>query len=289
MKKYILSALAIVSILFVGCNKNEVAPSADSRIVKISAALEATKVGTGSAVGKFAWETGDVIGVWTGSEFTPFTVDAATVGTGAGTFTGTLPEGGAINEKSYAVYPYCDRDSIVNNTYYCNYNESNWFDTPCYKPAVHLGAKPTATLNGSTVADYKFAHLAATAHLVVKNIPAAATMIFLEAPQKILFGCGEADITAEYPKLNATTKFDYAFYILPEHSGPIDIDVYFPIVTGQYADPVFRFTLFSMATDWSDFGWDKEMDKNPYNHKGSINTGGYINRGDLFELPVVTF
>jgi len=286
MKKYIISILAVASVLFTGCNKEIASVNSDSRVVSISAALDATKVTTGSAIGKFAWEAGDVIGVWTGSEFTPFTIDAATVGQVAGTFTGTLPEGGSIGEGSYAVYPYCAEDTLEGSIYNSNYNGSNWG----YKPAINLAAKPTATTSGSTtVASYKFAHLGAMAHLVVKNIPAEAKMIFLEAPSAILFGTGTADLSTDYPKLAPTGKYDYAFYVLPDHESAIDIDVYFPIVTGEYADPKFRFTLFASKADFSDFAWTQEMDKATYNHVGNLSTGGYINRGDLFNLPTVTF
>lgn len=294
MKKYILSALAIASALFAGCNKNEVAPSnfEGSRTVKVTAALEATKVGVTNDY-KYQWEAGDVIGVWTGAEFTPFTVDASSVGTGVGVFTGTLPDGGVINDASVAVYPYNAPDAeaehlgdtLEGSVYTSNYNDNNWD----YKPCVPLYAKATASVNGSSVADFKFGILSAAAKLTIKNIPAEAKLIFLEAPQRILLGTGSADLSAEYPKLAANmSNFDYAFIVLPEHSEAIaEYTAIIPIVTGEYADPVFRFTLFNC--DMDNFDWGGEMDKATYNHKGNLNTGGYINRGDLFVLPTVTF
>lgn len=289
MKKYIFSALVAAAAIFAGCSKNELPSAMESpRVVKVSVGIE-TRVATSADNTKYQWEAGDVIGVWTGAAFTPFTVDAASVGQCAGTFTGTLPEGGSVTESSIAVYPFCAEDTYADGIYTSNYNGDNWN----YKTGAPMLAKATASLNGSTVANFKFGLLTAAAKLTIRNIPADANYIFLEAPQRILSGTGSADVSAEFPKIDSTIKsgdestfgsFDYAFVALPEHSGVIEeFTAIIPIVTGQYADPKFRFTLFS-AEDWG-----AEFPKDPYNHVGYLNTGGYINRGDLYILPVVTF
>lgn len=284
MKKYILSILAVASVLFVGCNK-EVAPATSGRVVKVSAALDVTKV-AGTNEGKYAWEAGDVIGVWTGSQLTPFTIEASSVGTGVGVFTGTLPADGVINENSYAVYPYNEGDSMEGTVYTSKYNESNWD----FKSYIPLAAKPTATTSGSTtVASYMFSHLTALARLELKNIPAEATSIFLESNTQLFLLSAKADLAAEYPKFAAEATADYCFVDLPEHTGAIsELTVYVPLVLGEKADPKFRFTLFATPAG-ADFGWGDEMEKATYNHYGYLNTGGYINRGDLYVLPTVTF
>ena len=97
MKKTILFSLAAAALMLAGCAKEApVNIEVPGTVVKVTASLgdaSLTKVTTGSEVGKFAWESGDVIGVWTGSAFTPFTIEESSVGKTAGTFAGTLPEG----------------------------------------------------------------------------------------------------------------------------------------------------------------------------------------------------
>ena len=276
MRKYIISVIAVAAALFAGCSKSDfqtVAPS--SRTVKVSAALEGTRAALNGE--KLVWEAGDVIGVWTGSAFTPFTVDAACAGQGAGTFTGTLPEGGAINESSYAVFPYREGDTMEGTVYKSDLTDRN--------TKYALAAKPTATASGSTtVADYKFGQLTAAVKVTVKNIPAEANFIFFESDKQLFVNNAEADLSAEFPKFNVTETGDWYFYALPEHTGAIEsLDLVVPIVTGGFAGPKFRFTLFS-AEDWG-----AEFPKDPYNHYGFLDTGGVINRSDVFVLPDVTF
>lgn len=282
MKKYIILALAAATMLFAGCNKKEFEPQApmSGRTVKVSAALDVTKVGTGAEAGKYAWEAGDVIGVWTGEAFTPFTIDAESVNTMVGTFTGTLPEGGTVG---YAVYPYSDKDTLDVTTYTSRYCTDNWD----YKPTARMYAPATATTSGSTtVASYKFSHLTAYARLTLKNIPEEAGSIFFESNTQLFMLEGQADFSAEYPKMTPVTTCDYAFYQLPERTGLMDLELYVPICLGELKDPKFRFTLFKATPE---FAWSDEMDKAVYNHYGYLNTKGMVNRGDLFVLPTVVF
>lgn len=280
-----ISISVLASLLLLGaCNKDNVSVGVpESRVVKVSAALEpATKVSTGSAIGKFTWESGDVIGVWTGTKFTPFTLEESAAGAAAGIFTGTLDEGESVGEASVAVYPYSESDTYVDGKYVSAYSPSNWD----YKLRVPLAAKATAVTSGSTtVASFKFAHLGALAGLTLKNIPAEAKFVFLESNKQLFFLDGTADMTVDYPKFSSDiSTCDYAFVALPEHSAAIEsLTLYVPIVTGELTDPKFRFTLFT------DTDWGAEMDKATYNHYGFLNTKGYINRGDLFVLPDVTF
>lgn len=275
MKRYIFSVLAIAAMLFVSCDKQSLDMPAKSNVVKVTAALDVTtKVTTGSEIGKFQWEKGDVIGVWTGAELTPFYLEDSAAGAQAGTFTGTLPEGGSISDASYAVYPYSEESTLEGATY-------------TYKgglaTTVHLAAKATATQSGESVANFKFAHLGAAVYVSIKNIPAEAKFIFIESDKRIFIEEGTADLSAEFPKFTSAECGDWDFIELPEHSGAIDYKMYIPILPCAMTDPKFRFTLFS------DADWGAEFPKDPYNHYGYLGTGGYINRGDLFVLPEVTF
>ncbi|MDD6365066.1 MAG: fimbrillin family protein [Bacteroidales bacterium] len=274
MKKNILAILALAAVLSAGCNKAEGPDMEGSRIVSISASVgDVTRVGTGSVLGKFAWETGDAIGIWTGAEFTRFTIEESSVGQSAGTFTGTLPEGGSISENSYAVYPYAEGLSL----------EGSVISVSDLMGNIPLAAKPVAQSGAGAVTSYKFGLTTALFRLTLKNIPAEANFVFIESTSKIFAVDGTVDMGAEYPKLTSGGA-DWQFIALPEHSGAIsEYELYVPIVPGEWADPMFRFTLFT-ADDWG-----SEMAKDPYNHRCNVVSGGYINRGDLFDLPTVTF
>ena len=162
MKKYIFSIIALAALaLIAGCEKQQsVEPVAASRIVTVTAALDngATKVTTGSEIGKFAWEKGDVIGVWVGDAFVPFTLDESTVGAVAGKFTGEVPAG---KEIDFAVYPYAEGDTYADGKYTSTYS-SDWWD---YKNAVHLYAPKANSAN-----EYRFQHLCAYVLVTIKNL-----------------------------------------------------------------------------------------------------------------------
>lgn len=282
MKKYMFSFFAaVLAIAFTGCEKQEAVNSpAGSRTVTVTAALEnatATKVTTGSEVGKFAWEAGDKIGVWVGDSFVPFTLDESTVGAAAGKFTGEVPAG---KEIGFAVYPYSEADTYADGIYTSNYNQSWWGD---YKSTVHLYA-PKADQNS-----FKFQHLCAYAMVTIKNVRADCKYAYLESPEGAFFLTGgqTADLTAEYPKFSTGAQ-EQGFVPLPEDHSKIVI--YAPIMPGNWPDgKPFKVKFFQ------DLGWDYEYGKNALteepviDHAGKLTTGGVINRGEIVVLPEIVF
>lgn len=282
MKKYMFSFFAaVLAIAFTGCEKQEAVNSpAGSRTVTVTAALEnatATKVTTGSEVGKFAWEAGDKIGVWVGDSFVPFTLDESTVGAAAGKFTGEVPAG---KEIGFAVYPYSEADTYADGIYTSNYNQSWWGD---YKSTVHLYA-PKADQNS-----FKFQHLCAYAMVTIKNVRADCKYAYLESPDGAFFLTGgqTADLTAEYPKFSTGAQ-EQGFVPLPEDHSKIVI--YAPIMPGNWTDgKPFKVKFFQ------DLDWDYEYGKNALtaepviDHAGKLTTGGVINRGEIVVLPEIVF
>lgn len=282
MKKILFSILiAGVALAFAGCEKQEaVKAPAGGRVVTITAALEkapTTKVTTGSQVGKFAWESGDQIGVWVGDAFVPFTLDESTVGAVAGKFTGTVPDG---KEIDFAVYPYCENDTYADGKYTSNYSD-DWWD---YKNAVHLYAPKAGTAN-----EYKFQHLCAYVLVTIKNVRADCKYVYLESPGGSMFiqGGESADLTAEWPKLTGEAA-EQCFVKLPEDHSKIVL--YIPIISGEWPDGKAFKVKFFQDQDWpKEYGKGDLADEPVINQVGALVTGGVINRGEIVVLPEIVF
>ena len=281
MKKSIYFLLAIAALAFAGCKKQDtLAEPAGTRVVTITAALESatTKVTTGSAVGKFAWEKGDKIGVWTGDAFVPFTLDDSSEGQVAGKFSGTLPEGKSIE---FAVYPYSEGDTYADGVYTSNYN-AGWHADE-FKPCLHMYA---------TKADQnslKFQHLCAYVLVTIKNVRADCKYAYLESPGGSMFLVGgqQADLSAEYPKFTSVAQ-EQVFVPLPaDHS---NIVFYAPIMPGSWNDnKPFKIKFFQEG-DWDhEYGKNALSDEPVINHVGALQTGGAINRGEIVVLPEIVF
>ena len=284
MKKYILSILALAALVAAGCAKQEAAPApSKGRVVTITATLDntVTKVTTGSEIGKFAWEADDVIGVWDGEKFVPFTLEPSAAGAVAGKFSGTLDEG---KELSFAVYPYSEADEYnsEDGTYTSNWNETWWGD---YKPTVHLYAPKAGDANS-----YKFQHLCAYLMVTIKNVRADCKYAYLETVNGEFFLTGgqTATITSEteFPKFTAGAQAQ-GFVPLPEDHSKIVF--YAPVIPGEWDNKYITIKFFQ------DLDWDKEYGKGALsgeeniNKVGYIQTGGVINRGDLIVLPAIDF
>ena len=282
MKKILFSILiAGVALAFAGCEKQEaVKAPAGGRVVTITAALEkapTTKVTTGSQVGKFAWESGDQIGVWVGDAFVPFTLDESTVGAVAGKFTGTVPDG---KEIDFAVYPYCEKDTYADGKYTSNYSD-DWWD---YKNAVHLYAPKAGTAN-----EYKFQHLCAYVLVTIKNVRADCKYVYLESPGGSMFiqGGESADLTAEWPKLTGEAA-EQCFVKLPEDHSKIVL--YIPILSGEWPDgKAFKVKFFQDQAWPKEYGKGDLADEPVLNQVGALVTGGVINRGEIVVLPEIVF
>ena len=282
MKKYIYTLFAAAAALaaFSACNKQEAPVTLGAtRTVTITAALEnaVSKATTGSEVGKFAWESGDVIGVWVGDAFVPFTLDASAAGATAGKFTGQVPEG---KELGFAVYPYSERDTYADNIYTSGYNESWWE----FHPTLHMYAPKAGTAN-----EYKFQHLCAYAMITIKNVREDCKYIYLESPGGPMFLTGgqHADLSAEYPKFTDGVQ-EQGFVPLPEDHSKIVI--YAPILPGPWADNKLFKVKFFQKNDWSyEYGKNALAEEPVINHIGKLQTGGIVNRGELIVFPEIVF
>ena len=273
--------LALAAAAFVGCNKQENAPEAPKgRLVTITAALDdgATRVTTGSEVGKFVWEAGDQIGVWVGDAFVPFTLDPTTEGATAGKFTGTVPEG---KEIDFAVFPYCEEDTFADGVYTSHFGKGWWEGD--YKSTVHLYAPKQGTAN-----EYKFQHLCAYVMVTIKNLRADCKYIYLETMQGNIFLCGgpSADLTAQYPKFTTGANSEGFMPVPEDHS---KIVVYAPVLPGEWDNKYITVKFFQEA-DWSkEYGKGDLAGEPSINVKGYMQTGGVVNRGDLIVLPDIVF
>jgi len=281
MKKYIFSIVALATlILIAGCEKPKSEDAvAGTRIVTITATLDdlATKVTTGSEIGKFAWESGDQIGVWVGDAFVPFTLDESTAGAVAGKFTGEVPEG---KEIDFAVYPYAEGDTYADGVYTSNYS-AGWWD---YKNAVHLYAPKAGSAN-----EYKFKHLCAYVLVTIKNLREDCKYVYLESPGGSMFlqGGQTADLTAEYPKFTGEAA-EQCFVEVPEDHSKIVF--YIPILTGEWQDGKAFKVKFFRDKDWGqEYGKGDLAEEEVINHVGKLTTGGIINRGEIIVLPDIVF
>ena len=281
MKKYIFSifALAVLAVI-AGCQKQqsgEILPG--TRTVTVTAALEnaATKVTTGSEIGKFAWEKGDVIGVWVGDSFVPFTLDESSVGAVAGKFTGEIP---ADKQIDFAVYPYAEGDTYENGIYTSTFSD-DWWD---YRNTIHLYAPKANSAN-----EYKFQHLCAYALVTIKNVRPDCKYVYLESPGGAMFLAGgqKADLTAEYPKFTDGGQ-EQCFVELPEDHSKIVI--YAPILPGEWKDGKLFKVKFFRDKDWGQEYGKNDLDDEPViNHIGKIVTGGIVNRGEIIVFPDIVF
>ncbi len=288
MKQIFIYSIAVAGLILAGCNKEATLPAVpeQGRTVTVSASTEdlTTRV-SGSSKGKFTWQKGDVIGVWTGSELTPFTLDNSYNGLGYGKFTGTLPEGGAINENSFAVYPY-DGVTVEGTTVkFPEYGSWSGYKTK----SIFLYSKTAPTVGEDGIASFKFQHLTGYFRVTLKNIAVSAKALFLEcycpnaatSANKYFYMGGSADMSAETPDYGGFGTGDWFFLELPEHTSVIEsLVLTLPVVPGNYGtNAKFRIC----ATKAASFG--NEMDGCNFDGFLELN----INAGDYFVFPDIVF
>lgn len=237
MKKSIILCLVAAGIAAVGCNqKEEMTPSIPDGgrtvIVKaVSAPLtDGSKVLADDA-GAFTWEKGDAIGVWTGSELTKFVLTDDSAGQAEGSFEGTVPAGGAVDENSFAVYPY-DYVTVDGTTARLNVLSSL---TDRQAPARLVPMFAKAGTGNST--GFAFKHLGAVAKFNIKKIPDEIASIYLEASPSgnLLFAKdgSTADLTASDPQLTGGAE---GYSIAVPSGSRENVAIYVPVVPGTYAD-----------------------------------------------------
>lgn len=295
MKKYLILCLAAAGMVAWGCAKNdtdrqESAPAEEGRIVTVNVLADSfvtdsapanvpTRVVSDNA-GNFTWETGDAIGVWTGTKITEFTLSSAP-GSASGTFTGTLTGTETIDENSYAVYPY---GSITVDGTTININTG--------KGALGTGPTrfvPMFAKAGTGHTDgFAFKLLTAVAKVPIYNIPADAKWIFVETsadtPRNIFMSdTATASTTDATPVVNGGDHSEGWYMTLPYHAGIIDhLDFYIPLYPGSYSSNVqFKIKPQNAVGTWGNM--------TEYFRNGYFTDIATLNRKRLLVLPAIVY
>ena len=286
MKKSMILCLVAAGMAAIGCNQNESIPVVPEggRIVTVRAVsaplTDGTKVLADDA-GKFTWEKGDAIGVWTGSALTKFTLDDDCDGQAEGTFTGTLPEGGVIDENSYAVYPY-DYVTVEGTTAKLNVNSGFWARQAPARLVPMYAKAGTGHTDG-----FVFKHLGAVARFSIENLPEEIIAIYLEiypgTPRQFWAKNGTtADLTADDPQWTGTGDEGYAFAIPEGEASHEKLDVYVPVIPGEYSDQMtLKVKLFK------DSGASEVNEYTKIGGLGSKSTT--YTRGQLLSMPTIQY
>ena len=284
MKKILIASLALLTAMFVSCNKAEVASDTATRTVRISASA-ADLVGkvASSTSGRFTWQKNDAIGVWTGAGLTKFTLDPEWDGYGYGEFVGELPSGGVIGADSYAVYPYADGLQATATS--CTFGSISKWELPASNYLLY--AKGATEVNGKYT--FSFHHATAYFRVTLKNIPAMAGGLYIETADGGCYATSATlDVSGAEPALSYTAD-ESVIYPLPEHKGVIEqVNLIIAIKPGTYAQNYasgglkFRIAVYSEPNWWS----TKLAD-----HAGIFgkNEGFTINAGDYFVFPEITY
>lgn len=277
MKNRIILCLVAAGMAAVGCNQKEMSPAFPEGGRTVTVRAVSDQLTAGSKVladdsGSFTWEAGDAIGVWTGSELTKFVLTDDAVGKAEGTFTGTVPAGGAVDENSYAVYPY---------DYVTVEGTSIKLDV---KSSLEARQAPTrlvpmfAKAGAGHTTGFAFKHLGAVAKFTVKKIPDEIASIYLEASSgNLLFAKGgsTADLTATDPQLSGGAE---GYSIAVPSGSRENVDIYVPVVPGTYADDLkLSVKMFENAAS-------SEVEK--YTQTGNLGSKSTTYaRGQLLSIP----
>ena len=229
MKKIFVAILAAAALLLAGCAKTENSAPAVSRTVRVSVGVDATiSKGVSSTTGRFTWKAGDEIGIWTGNGITKFTLDPEWDNFGYGEFVGELPEGGVINENSYAIYPYAEGAEATATSY--TFPAASKWEIPAANYMLYG--------NGAQEKDGKytftFHHTTAYFRVKVTNIRQAATHLFIESAGPCFALGATLDFSAATPAITYAMD-ENLIYALPEHSGATDATLIIPIAVDTFA------------------------------------------------------
>lgn len=277
MKKIFVASIAIAAFLLAGCAKNDNLVPAD-RTVRVSAGAEEliTKVAS-SSTGRFTWQTGDAIGIWTGSELTKFTLDPEWNNFGYGEFVGELPEGGVINENSYAVYPFDDVETATATS--VTFKElSNW-GIP--QSVIRLYSKSDMTATDGKVAKFSFKHCNAYFRVTLKNVRADAGCVFIESTKQFLPKVSTVDFSGDTPVVTVDATNDWTHQVFPAHDKTIESYVLLiPVVPAAYTDDFkFAIKLYSGENFTGNLF---------HEHYGWFTTPTF-NAGELYTFPEITY
>lgn len=257
MKKSIIFAAVLVAAA-VSCQKETIQTQDQIVNFTIQATREActdTRAGIDPANGKFTWNSGDAIGIYTGSSFEKMTTTDDNVSTA--TFSGTL-EG----TPSYAaVFPYSLNARRNSGIYVTLPSSYEWKEGEICTPMLAQYASPL-----------KFKHLGGLVMVTLKDVPANAV--------KFVFNT-DYDITGEYlinynqdtfseeivmNKTATNNEVTYKFTLTEAR----DMVFYVPVPVGEYK---FGFTLYD-----ADY-------KQILNKQGT--TANTVSRAVLLEMPAL--
>lgn len=276
MKKIFVFSLAIASLILAGCNKETATPE-NGRDVRISASVPATKV-YGAASGRFYWEKNDKLGVWTGSEVTPFTIGAGWDGMTYAEFEGTIPAGGSIGgDNSFVFYPYSDAVSFDGST--VTLPAGGGWGLNYLNKQIYLYSNETPEQNDNKITSFKFNHITAYFRVTIKNIAVSCKALYLETPYSnyMLNGGTFNTLTG----VLSPEKCDWAFVKLPEHTSVLDSYLLeIPVIPGAYGDGV-RFRICGCK----DAAFGNEMEGCNFNAAITLNAKA----GDFYVFPDITF
>lgn len=291
MKKYLIIFLAAAGMLAAGCAKNNPEqkvpeiPAEEGRVVTVGVSADKFDLGPGSRVlsdndGNFTWEADDVIGVWTGSQITPFTLKSGE-GTAKAVFSATLTGSETVDENSYAVYPY--GSVTVDGTTITLSTGRTYWSAP--RRLVPMFAKAGT---GHTTG-FEFKMLSAVVKFTLRNRPSDWKWIYFEnygtAPFSIFPAeTATAQTTDAFPTISGTNKGDWPV-VLPDLGGyPDVVDFYLPLLPGDsYSSNVlFKFKPQKTLNAWSDVD-------NSLMRTGRFTDISTLSRGQLLVVPDLVY
>ncbi|MBQ9411170.1 MAG: hypothetical protein IJU21_06135 [Bacteroidales bacterium] len=255
MKKVFVAIFAASALLLAGCAKTEnAAPVATGRTVRITADTDVLESKVVSSVkGRFTWQKNDVIGVWTGAGITPFVLDDNWAGFGHGEFVGELPEGGVIDENSYAVYPYVEEAEATATSY--TFPAASKWGIP--ETNYMLYGKGDGTVKDGVVANFTFHHTTAYFRVTIKNIRTACNGLFIESAGPCFALGAKVDFSRTEPAIEYTAKDENIIYEIPAHTAATDVTLIIPMMSGRYEQQwgkgglKFRIACYSEPNWWS--------------------------------------
>ena len=283
MKNRVILCLVAAGMAAVGCNQKEMSPvfpeggrTVTVRAVSDQLTVESKVLADGS--GAFTWEAGDAIGVWTGSELTKFELTDDSAGKTEGTFKGTLPAGGAVDENSYAVYPY-DYVTVEGTSLKLGVKSSLEARQAPTRLVPMFAKAGTGQSTG-----FAFKHLGAVAKFTIKKIPDEIASIYLEASSGNLLWAKDgstADLTASEPQISGGAE---GYSIAVPSGSRENVDIYVPVVPGTYADDL------KLSVKMYENAAASEVEK--YTQTGNLGSksttyarGGLLNIPDMSLLP----
>ena len=198
----------------------------------------ATKASVNDATGAMAWEEGDAIGVFTGSGFTKFTVDASTLSDQFPVFKGSLEDGQTLG--SIAVYPFemageTDGSSIglVLPAAWDEYSATN---ARAIMLATNAAEVPTG--DGTTITRYSFKHLGGGVKISLSDVNVAIDKIIVTVPGKKIAGSytiSAADTELQLANASTAEESAISFSLPIAAERTSEASFYIPFPVGEIA------------------------------------------------------